>query len=176
MTISVVERAELAAAERDLLRDKCTERDVRRVMASPDGFDRGLWARLAEQGVVGMVVGGDYGGAGLGALELEAVAEETGAALLPAPFISSAVLAATMIQATGTESDKRRLLPGLADGTAIGTVAVTGKHGTWEPEGIDVQAATDGTLNGNAHYVTYGQMADVILVVAETPAVMASSR
>lgn len=61
-----------------------------------------------------------------GALELEAVAEETGAALLPALFLSSAVLTVALVQCAGTDADKQRLLPGLADGTAIGTAAITG--------------------------------------------------
>ncbi|MGE2837052.1 acyl-CoA dehydrogenase family protein [Mycobacterium sp. SMC-4] len=168
MTISVAERAELRTAVGELLRDKCTEDDVRRVMTSEEGFDRELWRRLAEQGVLGMLVDADHGGLGFGALEVEAVAEETGAALLPAPFISSAVLTVALIEAAGSAQDKQRLLPGLADGTAIGTVALTGSAGTWTPEGVEVTADSDGTLNGAAHYVTWGQVADVILVVART--------
>ena len=168
MTISVAERAELRTAVGELLADKCTEADVRRVMESDEGFDRELWRQLAEQGVLGMLVDDDHGGLGFGAQELEAVAEETGAALLPAPFISSAVLTVALINAAGTAEDKQRLLPSLADGTAIGTVALTGKSGTWTADGVDVRAAEDGTLTGSAHYVTWGQVADVVLVVART--------
>ncbi|BDY30450.1 hypothetical protein hbim_04393 [Mycolicibacterium mageritense] len=175
MTISLAERAELQAAVRDLLTDECTEQDVRRVMAGDDGFDRELWAKLAAQGVTGLLVESEFGGVGLGAPELEAVAEETGAALLPAPFLASAVLAVAAIQAAGTPQDKQRLLPGLADGTAIGTVALTGRRGTWTPDGVDVVANADGTLSGSAHYVLGGQVADVILVAART-AVSACSR
>ncbi|BBX15499.1 acyl-CoA dehydrogenase [Mycolicibacterium duvalii] len=168
MTISVAERAELRTAVGELLRDKCTEDDVRRVMASDEGFDRDLWHRLAEQGVLGMLVSEEHGGLGFGALEVEAVAEETGAALLPAPFISSAVLAVSLIQQAGAEDDQRRLLPALAEGTAIGTVALTGSAGTWTPEGVEVTAGGDHTLTGVAHYVTWGHIADVILVVARS--------
>lgn len=166
MTISVAERAELRTAVSELLGDKCTEADVRRVMGSDDGFDRELWRHLAEQGVLGMLVDGDHGGLGFGALELEAVAEETGAALLPAPFLSSAVLTVALISAAGSDEDKQRLLPGLADGTSIGTVALTGPSGTWTADGVDVVSGADGSLSGAAHYVTWGQVADVVLVVA----------
>ncbi|HKO34745.1 MAG TPA: acyl-CoA dehydrogenase family protein [Candidatus Limnocylindria bacterium] len=168
MTISVAERAELRSAVRDLLHEKCSEQDVRRAAESSEGFDRDLWGRLAEQGVLGMLVADEYGGLGFGPLELEAVAEETGAALLPAPFISSAVLTVALVQAAGTDADKQRLLPGLADGSSIGTVAVTGARGTWTAAGVEVAAGADGTLNGAAHYVTHGQPADLILVVADT--------
>jgi alkylation response protein AidB-like acyl-CoA dehydrogenase len=168
MTTSVAERAELRAAVRDLLQSRCTEADVRRVMVTDDGFDRDLWRRLADQGVAGMVIDQAYGGVGLGALDVEAVAEETGAALLPAPFVSSSVLATALLGATSTDEDKRRLLPGLADGTRIGTVAVTGSRGSWTADGVDIRAE-GGTLTGSAHYVIFGEVADIILVVAETP-------
>lgn len=168
MTLDVAELAELSAAVSDLLADTCTEADVRRVMDSEDGFNRALWARLADQGVLGMLVAPEHGGLGFGAAEVEAVAEETGAALLPAPFISSSVLAVALINAAGSDEDKARLLPGLADGTTIATVALTGPAGSWTPDGVDVRAGADGTLTGTAHYVTWGHVADVVLVVART--------
>ncbi len=171
MTMSVAERAELAAAVKDLLGEHCTEADVRRVMSTDDGFDSDLWNKLAAQGVAGLIVDPEYGGVGLGAQELEAVAEVTGAALLPAPFLSSAVFATALIQAAGTAEDKARLLPVLASGASIGTVAATGARGTWAPDGVAVQAAAhdDGyRLTGSAHYVLDGQIADVIIVVAKT--------
>ncbi|MUL46424.1 acyl-CoA dehydrogenase [Mycobacterium sp. CBMA293] len=171
MTMSVADRAELAAAVKDLLHEHCTETAVRRIMRADDGFDRDLWNKLAAQGVAGLIVDPEYGGVGLGAQELEAVAEVTGAALLPAPFLSSAVFATALIQAAGTDDDKARLLPGLADGTSIATVAATGARGTWSPEGVAVAARqTDSgyVLTGDAHYVLAGQIADVIIVVARS--------
>jgi alkylation response protein AidB-like acyl-CoA dehydrogenase len=168
MTISAAERTALRTAVRELLGDRCTEEDVRRVMTTEDGFDRELWRQLAELGVTGMLIDPDHGGAGLGPLELEAVAEETGAALLPSPLLSSGVLTASLIQAAGSAADQQRLLPGIADGTAIGTVALTGPAGTWTADGVAVSADADGRLTGTARYVTFGQAADVILVVART--------
>lgn len=168
MAISISERAELRTAVRELLHGRCTEADVRRVIDTDEGFDRGLWGLLAEQGVTGVLVETEYGGVGLGPLEIEAVAEEVGAALLPSPWLSSAVLTVALIQAAGSPDDQRRLLPGLADGTSIGTVAITGVGGTWTPEGVTVQASSGDALSGSAHYVGWGQVADVILVVANT--------
>ncbi|MFD2465764.1 acyl-CoA dehydrogenase family protein [Amycolatopsis silviterrae] len=163
MAISAAETEQLREAVRDLLADHCTEADVRRVMATEPGYDPRLWKQLAELGMTGLLIATEYGGVGLGAEELEAVAEEIGAALLPSPFLSSAVLTSTLIDAAGSEEDKRRLLPALADGSSIGTVAI---GNTWTPEGIAVRA--NGTLTGTASYVTFGQLADVILVAART--------
>ena len=168
MTISAAERTALRTAVRDLLGDRSTEQDVRRVMTTDDGYDRDLWRQLAELGVTGMLIDPAHGGAGLGPLEVEAVAEETGAALLPSPFLSSGVLATRLIQAAGGEGDQQRLLPGIADGTSIATVALTGPAGTWTTAGVAVTAGPDGTLTGAARYVTWGQAADVLLVVART--------
>ena len=168
MTITTDERMALRTAVRDLLADSCAEQDVRRVMATEEGYDPALWRQLADLGVTGMLIHPDYGGAGLGPVELEAVTEETGAALLPSPFISSSVLAASLIQAAGTADDRQRLLPRLADGTSVGTVALAGPAGSWTRDGIDVTAGRDGTLTGSCRYVTFGQAADLILVVART--------
>ena len=156
MTISVAERAQLRSAVHDLLAGETL-----------DGFEPALWQKLAAQGVAGLLVDTEYGGVGLGARELEAVAEETGAALLPAPFLASAVLTSALITAAGSEEDRSRLLPGLADGTRIGTVALTGGGGTWTADGVAVRADGD-TLHGTAHYVLHGQVSDLLLVAART--------
>jgi alkylation response protein AidB-like acyl-CoA dehydrogenase len=168
MTLGAAELMALRTAVRELLRDACTEQDVRQAMTTDTGFDRKLWQQMAELGVIGMLIDTRFGGSGLSPVELEAVTEETGAALLPSPFISSGVLAAALIQAAGEPEDQQRLLPGLAQGTSIGTVAVTGKLGSWTPDGVDIQAGADGTLTGSARYVTFGQAADLILAVART--------
>src|ERR1700761_3913940 len=147
MTISAAERTALRSAVHDLLHDRCTEQDVRREMTTGDGFDRELWRQLAELGVTGMLIDPEHGGAGLGPLELEEVTEETGAALLPSPFIASGVIAASLIRAAGNAGDQQRLLPGIADGSAIATVAVTGQAGSWTADGVEVTAAADGTLD-----------------------------
>lgn len=168
MTITTDERAELQTAVRSLLHDRCTEADVRRMMGTDEGFDRELWGLLAGQGVTGVLVDSPSGGVGLGPLEVEAIAEEIGAALLPSPWLSSSVLTVALIQAAGSEDDRRRLLPSLADGTKIGTVAITGPRGTWTANDVAVHADTAGALTGSAHYVTWGHVADVMLVAADT--------
>ncbi len=166
-TITAEDRTALTDSLRRLLADKSAEADVRRVMETPDGYDPPLWRQLAEMGVVGLIVEEDYGGVGAGPVELELVMEEAGAALLGAPLLSSGVLAAGLIQALGDPETKSRLLPGVADGSKIATVAITGRGGGWTRETVDVTAA-GAALSGVAGFVTCGQSADVILVVART--------
>ena len=171
-TITAEDRTALTDSLHRLLADRCTETDVRRTMETEDGYDPALWQALAEMGVVGLIVSEEYGGVGAGPVELERVTEETGAALLCGPLVSSGVLAAGLIQALDDEAAKSRLLPGIAAGTTIATAALTGARGGWTERDVTVSAVAAGdgwTLNGVASFVTDGQSADVILVAAHAP-------
>jgi alkylation response protein AidB-like acyl-CoA dehydrogenase len=168
-SLSPEERAALRDSVSRLLADHSTESDVRRTMETEAGYDADLWRKLADMGVVGLVVEEAYGGAGAGPLELELVMEEAGAALLCSPLLSSGVLAAELLRALGDEDAKARLLPGIAAGTTIATVAMTGTRGEWTEDSIEVHAVeNDGAwrLEGVADYVIHGQNAGVLLVLA----------
>jgi alkylation response protein AidB-like acyl-CoA dehydrogenase len=129
-----------------------------------------MWRELAEIGILGLIVDPAHGGSGAGPLELELIMEQVGASLMCSPFLSSAVLATALLNAAGDDEAKGRLLPALARGDKIATVALTGASETWTREGVDVVAtALSGarwSLDGAAHYVTHAQIADVLLVVA----------
>ena len=168
-TFTQEDRTALTDALRHLLGDHGTEAHVRRAMETPRGYDPTLWRRLAEMGVVGLVVDENHGGGGGGPVELERVMEEAGAALLCGPLLSSGVLAASLIQSLDDQDAKTRLLPAIADGARIATVALTGEAGGWTPETVSVSAEQgDGgwTLSGVSSFVTHGQLADTLLVAA----------
>jgi alkylation response protein AidB-like acyl-CoA dehydrogenase len=172
VTITAEERLALRDSVKRLLADRSTEADVRRTMELAEGYDPALWKQLAELGIVGLIVDEAHGGAGAGAMELELVMEEVGAALLCGPLLSSGVLAAGLLQASDDDDAKTRLLPAIADGSLIATAAITGPRGTWTPEGVAVTAAAVGErwmLEGRAGFVTHGQIADVLLVAANGP-------
>jgi alkylation response protein AidB-like acyl-CoA dehydrogenase len=171
MTTSAEEREAIRDAARSLMEDKSHEAAVRATMATPSGYDPALWAQLVELGVTGLLIAPEYGGTGLGPVELELVMEETGGALLCSPLISSCVLAAGLIAACGDKDAEARLLPGIAEGSTLATVALTGDSGTWTQDGVAVRAEIgDGKaiLDGVASFVTHGQIANVLLVVART--------
>ncbi|HWA61079.1 MAG TPA: acyl-CoA dehydrogenase family protein [Caulobacteraceae bacterium] len=168
-TITAEERLAFQDSVRRLLADRSTEADVRRTMDTEAGYDPDLWKALAELGIVGLMVDEEFGGAGAGPMELELVMEETGAALLCGPLISSGVLAASLLKAVGDREAQSRLLPAIADGSRIATAALTGRAGTWTPDGVAVSAVQEADgwkLDGEASFVTHGQNADVLLVVA----------
>lgn len=165
-TLSAEERTALQDAVSRLLADRSTEADVRKAMDTPAGYDAGLWAELSEMGVTGLLIDPEFGGSGAGPMELEAVMEAAGAALLCGPLLASGVLAAELLRVLGDAGARSRLLPGIAAGTTIATVALTGEAGTWMAEAVGVSASGD-SLSGVASYVLHGQNADVLLVLAK---------
>jgi len=169
--IDAEERAAMRAGFARLLAEKCSEADVRRVMATPSGHDPALWQAISGMGLPALIVDADHGGIGAGPVEVEAIMEEAGAALFAGPLLSSAVLAAGLLNESDDIDAKSRLLPGLAAGETIAAVALTGEGGTWTPDGVAARASAAGdawTLDGTASFVLSANIADVLLVVART--------
>jgi alkylation response protein AidB-like acyl-CoA dehydrogenase len=153
--IDAADRAALVDSVRRILADLCAEADVRRIMDSESGHDPALWHALAELGVVGLTAPEASGGAGLGAVELGLVMEEAGAALLPAPLISTAVATALL------DGDR---LAGIADGSRIAAVAFVASH-DWTGRS-DVRVDRD-RLTGTARFVPDAAIADTIIVATD---------
>tara|TARA_R110000824_G_scaffold37553_2_gene115458 strand:- start:1790 stop:2899 length:1110 start_codon:yes stop_codon:yes gene_type:complete len=154
-----------------LLAEQASEKALREAMASPHGFDENLWKSMAELGLLGLIVDPEYGGIGGDAQILEDLMEEAGAHLLCSPFISTSVIAASLISASSDERLKAELLSSICDGTKIFAVAATGENGLWTSEDISVEAHKNGdqwTLDGAASFVLHAEKADQLLVLART--------
>jgi alkylation response protein AidB-like acyl-CoA dehydrogenase len=135
------EREALRESLRAFFAKYSTETEVRRLMATPEGYDPPVWRRMAgDLGLQGFAVPTEYGGSGFGAAELQIVMEEMGRALLCAPFFSSAVLATNVLLSADDADACGDVLPGLCDGSKIATVAATADSGAWD--GADVWQAT----------------------------------
>jgi alkylation response protein AidB-like acyl-CoA dehydrogenase len=142
---------------------------VRAVLENPaDGYDRALWRRIGEQGWCGAAVPEAYGGLGIGYVELCALAEELGRALAPVPFASSVYQFAEALLLAGSEAQKAALLPQLAVGGVIGTLAVSEGPGVLTAERIAARFV-GGSLTGTKLPVADGLAADraVVLAVAD---------
>ena len=113
------EQEQFRSAVRRFLNDKSPTTEVRRLMATAEGYDPAVWRQLSEDlALPGIHIPEQYGGAGFGMVELCIVTEELGRALLCAPYFSSAVLAANAILSAGTDAQKSALLPEIAKGHA----------------------------------------------------------
>jgi alkylation response protein AidB-like acyl-CoA dehydrogenase len=130
---------------------------VRTAMASPIGYDQQIWERLAtELGLCALAAPERHGGAGAGPREVAVAVEELGRVLLPSPFLSTAVAVLALTRAVEDgdgAAAAERYLPGLADGSVIGALALD----------ADV-AAADGTVTGTARNVVDGAAAGLVLV------------
>ncbi|GHB70769.1 acyl-CoA dehydrogenase [Streptomyces viridiviolaceus] len=143
---------------------------VRSLLGRHEGA--GAWRPLTEQiGVAGLAVPEEYGGAGCGAREVHVVMEELGRELSPVPCLGSAVLTVQALLASGDRAACARLLPQLAEGSAVGTLAWA-EQGSWDPAAIRAEAALGpgGTwrITGTKEHVLNGAEADVLLVAART--------
>ena len=167
------EQEQFCSAIRRFLNDKSPTTEVRRLMGTAEGYDPQVWRQLSEDlALPGIHVPEQYGGAGFGMVELCIVTEELGRALLCAPYFSTAVLAANAILNSGTEAQKSALLPDIAKGARLATLAVTEPDGNWDPVGIETVATPDADgyrLDGVKSYVVDGHVADLLIVAARTP-------
>ena len=167
------EQEQFRSQLRRFLTDRSPTTEVRRLMATAEGYDPAVWRQLSEElALPGIHIPEQYGGAGFGMVELCIATEELGRALLCAPFFSTAVLAANAVLNAGTETQKSALLPEIAKGARLATLAVTEPDGNWDPIGINAVATADGggfRLDGVKSYVVDGHLADVLIVAARTP-------
>ncbi len=168
------EHEELRASVRRFLADKAPLPRVRELMETEDGTDSAVWQQAGAQlGLQGLAIPEAYGGAGFTFAEQAIVLEEFGAALYGGPYLASAVFAATVLLASPDEGARRDLLPGIASGETIATLAFTEDDGSWDPASIRMTAVKDGDawkLDGHKSFVLDGHAAGLILVVAQTSA------
>ena len=168
------DQEELRRFVRQFLEEKSPESAVRDLMGSERGYDEAVWCQMAEQmGLQGLAIDERYGGGGFTYRELVLVLEEMGRALLCAPYFSSVVLAAGALGHCGDEAACEELLPAIASGEIIATLAFEEDGGALGADGIGIAATPDGAggwrLSGEKTYVLDGHVADVVLVVAQRP-------
>jgi alkylation response protein AidB-like acyl-CoA dehydrogenase len=167
------EQEQFRSAIRRFLNDHSPTTEVRRLMATAEGYDPAVWRQLSDElALPGIHIPEQYSGAGFGMVELCIVMEEFGRALLCAPYFATAVLAANAILSAGTEAQKTELLPDIANGRRLATLAITEPEGNWDPASIKVVATPDAggyRINGVKSYVVDGHVADRLIVAARAP-------
>lgn len=124
------DQREIQRTARELLGERAKPERVRR-HAEAAKADGELWRELCELGWPGIAISEDYGGQGLGSVECSILCEELGRTVAPVPFLPS-VLAGALIEHGGSDSQRKRWLPGLACGEALGAVGVADEHGRAE--------------------------------------------
>ncbi len=131
-----------------------------------DGFSRAHWQQIAQLGWLGLIVSEEHGGADLGWVDLVVLLEETGRSLFPSPLIPT-TLAIEALRRAGSAAQQARWIPGLADGSLIGTVALVEEADTPDLSGIQMAAQPDAggvVLSGEKCFVQYAAAADLFVV------------
>ena len=166
------EQRELRTTVREFLADKSPESEVRRLMATPLGYDPVVWEQMSGQlGLTGLAIPEEYGGSGFGYVELGLVFEELGRSLACAPYFSTIALAAEVLLRSRDEEVKKELLPGIAAGSTRATLALLEQASGWDESSVTLPATPSAggwSLTGQKRYVLDGHTADVILVAART--------
>ena len=142
---------------------------VRAAMATERGYDVDLWQRICtEMYWPAIHVPEEYGGMGLGYVELAATLEQMGRFLLCSPFHSTVCLGVNALLVAANEAQKSEYLPGIVAGQTA-TLAYTGERGGWDAAAIEVTWRREGedfVLNGNYRYVPDGHTADLLVLAA----------
>jgi alkylation response protein AidB-like acyl-CoA dehydrogenase len=119
---------EIKSTAHDFLADRFKPERVRELAQSESPYDEGVWKEMGELGWPGIAVSEEYGGQGLGTVELVILQEELGYACAPSPMISNAY-AGAVIEAAGSDEQKERWLPGIASGERRGAAELTNDGG-----------------------------------------------
>ncbi|MEH6586216.1 MAG: acyl-CoA dehydrogenase family protein [Halioglobus sp.] len=147
---------------RNFLSQESTAQVVRSILDTQESYHRALWQQIVELGWTAMAIPEEFGGLGLGYLELCVVAEELGRSLAPVPFSSSVYLATEAIKTWGSQEQKQYYLPRLASGELIGTLASSEGLG-----GLEVKATVSNNgLHGEKVPVPDGDVADFAVLIA----------
>src|SRR5580692_5383936 len=134
--------------EQELLRDTarkfldaaCTTKFVRERMSTPEAITPEFWSQIAEQGWLGINFSEDNGGSGLGLVDLVVLMEEMGRAVMPGPYLATALLGGATIREAGTPSQRQEYLSAIADGRLKATLATIEANSRWDASGITMSA------------------------------------
>ena len=166
------EQSMLRDSARGLISDKAPVSHLRALRDSKDatGFSRELWKSFAEMGFSGLLVPEEFGGSGLGCVEAGVVMEEIGRTLMPSPFLSTGVLAASALLRGGSAAQKAEYLPKISAGSLLATLAVDEgtKHRPLQTAMQAIRAGNGFRLTGAKALVVDGHTADLLIVAART--------
>lgn len=143
----------------------------RKIIASPEGWDRATWTALAEMGVTALALPSEYGGFDGGAAELMPIMEIFGKALLVEPFLPT-MMASRLVLHAGSETQKNAILPRVVEGALCMAFAHSERGARFNPAHVKVEAKSSGanwTISGEKCAVVGAPMAETLVVSARTP-------
>jgi len=172
MDYSLTEEQEmLRKMARDFLSTECPKSLVREMAEDETGHPLELWEKMSEIGWLGLVIPEQYGGGGGSLFDLVVLLEEMGRACLPGPFFSTAVLGGLSLLEAGSDEQKQELLPKLAQGKLLLTLALTEASAKYTADGIQTKATQKGEdffIQGTKLFVPDAHVSNYLICVART--------
>lgn len=172
MDFSLTEEQQLLKnSARDFLTTECPKAVVKEIEATETGHSEDLWKKMSELGWMGVAIPEEYDGAGMTMLDLAVLFEEMGRAAAPGPMFASLMLGTMPIVDFGSEELKKSILPRVAMGESILTMALWEPEVNADPKYVSTKATADGDsykLSGTKLFVPYAAVANTILVAART--------
>ena len=161
----------LQTAARSFLESECPWTVVRDLHDSDSGYSPEMWRKMAELGWTGLFVPEEYEGAGGSFMDLIAILEEMGRALLPSPFVSTALLGAQALLLAGTDEQKASFLPQISKGQIITALALLEANPDYTATSINTRAELSGDdylIQGAKLFVRDAHIADYLICAAKT--------
>jgi alkylation response protein AidB-like acyl-CoA dehydrogenase len=171
MDFSLSEEQEiLKKSASDFLAKECPKALVKEMEKDERGFPKELWDKMAKLGWMGLIFPEEYEGTGSSFLDLAVLLEEMGKACLPSPFFSSIILGGSTLLEAGNEEQKREILPEVAMGRRLLTLALTEQSAKYTSDGIQAKARKEDEyiIDGIKLFIPDAHIADDIICVART--------
>jgi alkylation response protein AidB-like acyl-CoA dehydrogenase len=169
MDFRLTEQQELLVhTARDFFAQQCPTTLVQKLALEARGFPDDLWRQVAALGWPGLLIPAHYGGSDGTVLDVILLVEEMGRACFPSPYIHSAVVATALLQAAGSQQQQQRLLPSMASGERLCTLALVEESADFSADTIQLQGAVGGYLHGSKLFVKDAHIADDLIVVARS--------
>jgi len=165
------EQKMLQKGARDFFEKEVPKSLVKRMAEDEKGNPPDLWKKMAQLGWLGLIFPEQYGGGGGSIIDLVALEEEMGRACLPGAFYSTVLLGGLFILNNGSEEQKKEILPKVANGEVILTLALTEPSDSYEAAAVEVEAKSDKddyVISGTKLFVPDAHIADYIICIART--------
>ncbi len=171
MDFSLNEQQEMMQTlARDFLTSEYSDKVLKAMVKDEKGFTPELWKKMAETNLMGLSLPEEYGGVG-DFLDLAVVLEEMGRVCFISPFFATVVLGASSVMEAGSEEQKQKFLPEIAEGKIIVTLALTEPSDRYTADAVQVKATPQGgdyIISGRKLFVPDAHVADYLVCVAKT--------
>jgi alkylation response protein AidB-like acyl-CoA dehydrogenase len=166
MDFRLTEQQELLlSTAREFFQQHCPTTLVQEMALDERGFPEELWRHISALGWPGLLIPTEFDGSGGSLLDVILLVEEMGRACLPSPYVQSAVVATSLLLAAGSREQQERLLPALARGERLCTLALTEESADFTPEACTMQGVVGGHINGSKLFVKDAHIADDLMVI-----------